>query len=45
MTLYFQVQFLIVKCTDNVKSTIENVEKLEKGIPTVKKVSPRTRKS
>ena len=30
MTLYFQVQFLKLKCTDNAKSTIKNVLKSER---------------
>ena len=29
MTLYFKVQFLKLKCTKNVKSTIKNVLKSE----------------
>ena len=35
MTLYFQVQFLKLKCTDNSKSTIKNALKSERN----KKVS------
>ena len=30
MTLYFQVQFLKLKCTDNAKSTIKNALKNER---------------
>ena len=46
MTLYFQVQFLKLKCNENAKSTIKNTLKSErkKNVSSLKKISPRTRK-
>ena len=47
MTLYFQLQFLELKCSENAKSTFKNVlkrEKKKKLSSLKKKVSPRTKK-
>ena len=46
MTLYFQIQFLKLKCTENTKSTIKSAlksKRKKKSIITEKEV-PRTRK-
>ena len=47
MTLYFQVQFSKLKCTENKKSTIKSVlksEKIKKNITAEKKKESRTKK-
>ena len=47
MTLYLQVHFLKLKCTENVKSTMKNAMKSEKKkkISSLKKqISPSTKK-
>ena len=46
MTLYFQVQFLKQKYTENAKSTIRNALKIErkKKVPSLKKISLKARK-
>ena len=44
MTLYFQVQFLKIKCTDNADSAIKNELKSERKKSILTEISPRTRK-
>ena len=46
MTLYFQVQFLKLKCNENAKSTIKNALKSDrkKKVLSLEKISSRTRK-
>ena len=44
MTLYFKIQFLILKCTENIKNTIESALKSEgKKILSLKKKVLRAR--
>ena len=46
MTLYFQVQFLKLKCTENANSKIKKALESErkKKVSSMKKISPRSRK-